>query len=131
MLVSVDTEDWKAQAGQAAGGANIPHHSAAPLSPSQTHTEDYLVNVAYLLVSSAWLAGQPPAPPTTAPTTNPAPIVAGSPAIGGIGYGGAGYGGAGCGCGGGSGGCCDDGCCGGSSWGHRCKNRLRGLFSRG
>lgn len=76
------------------------------------------MNVAYLLVSTAWLAGDttPAMTVPAAPAASPA-MVAPAPAIGG-----------GCGCDSGCG--CDTGCCESSGWGHRFRQRMGGLFKR-
>src|SRR5450755_3040752 len=79
-----------------------------------THNGGILVNAAFLLVTSAMLVGQPgggdkkPAPPP--PAVAPAPVVS-----------------TGCGAGG-CGGCQD--ACGCDSFGHKLRDRLRGLFNR-
>src|SRR5437588_11636413 len=108
--------------------ADRPLLAAAP-SGSPTHTEVSLVNAAFLLVTSAWLAGQAPAdapPPAAepAPAAAPAPAVAPAPAAT-------------------TGGCCNGGYAGGYAGGYSgdcnsCCNsgglfgggRLRGLFSK-
>ncbi len=80
------------------------------------------MNVAYLLVSTAWLSGQTPdGKDTKAVIPPPAVVHPAAPVMGGM------TGGS-CGCESG----CDTGCCdSGSSWGHRFRERMRGLFRRG
>jgi hypothetical protein len=73
-----------------------------------TPTEEFLVNAAFLLVTTALMTGQPPAKIAPAPAHGPHATVA--PAA--------------CGPS-----CCDDNCCR-ERFGARLRERLRGLFSR-
>jgi hypothetical protein len=73
-----------------------------------------IVNAAFLLVTTAWLAGADQAPPKPAPAPAPAPAVVGAPGSYGYADG------------------CNSGCnndCGGC--GHSCFGKLKGLFHRG
>ena len=61
-------------------GLLLPFPPSVPLSPSHIPNGGYLVNVAYLLVTTACLAagqnpGQPPGGPVGDPKVQPAPVV--------------------------------------------------------
>jgi hypothetical protein len=95
------------------------------------------VNAAFLLVTTAWLAGadagDKPEQLKNPPKTQPGAGTPTAPLIGG-GYAGGGYAGGsgGCGCTSGDcGSCCDGGdMCGCESGGHRLLGKLRGMFRR-